>query len=122
MDRRLPLSAVTTTRPLPPQRTLSGSSALYFSKPQTRPTLPSRLSSVRSVSQPTAVIDLTADGKHGLGRSEATYLGKHGSVVISPEGVEVDGEEDEDEDEDYAGPPAKRARITRDGFRAEGED
>ncbi|KAK1057219.1 RNA polymerase II mediator complex subunit [Friedmanniomyces endolithicus] len=122
MDRRLPLSAVTTTRPPPPQRTLSGSSALYFSKPQTRPTPPSRLSSVRSVSQPTAVIDLTADGKHGLGRSEVAYFGKHGSVVISPEGVEVDGEEDEDEDEDYAGPPAKRARITRDGFRAEGED
>ncbi|TKA69974.1 hypothetical protein B0A55_08064 [Friedmanniomyces simplex] len=97
-------------------RTVSGSSALYFAKPQTRPALPSQLSSVRSVSQPTNVIDLTADGSHAVGRGEGAYFGKRGSVVTSPDNIEVNEQEEEDEEE--AGRPAKRARITTDGFRA----
>ncbi|KAK4892892.1 RNA polymerase II mediator complex subunit [Elasticomyces elasticus] len=116
MEHR-PLST-TTTRPLPPQRAVSGSSALYFAKPQTRPALPSRLSSVRSVSQPAKIVDLT-DGSRGAGKGKAAYSGLRENVVSSPEVVEI---EDEEEEEDDGGPPAKRVKTTTDGFRAESED
>ncbi|KAK5679505.1 RNA polymerase II mediator complex subunit [Elasticomyces elasticus] len=116
MEHR-PLST-TITRPLPPQRAASGSSALYFAKSQTRPALPSRLSSVRSVSQPAKIVDLT-DGSRGAGKVKAAYSGLRENVVTSPEVVEI---EDEQEEEDDGGPPAKRAKTTTDGFRAENED
>ncbi|KAK3648516.1 RNA polymerase II mediator complex subunit [Elasticomyces elasticus] len=116
MEHR-PLST-TITRPLPPQRAASGSSALYFAQPQTRPALPSRLSSVRSVSQPAKIVDLT-DGSRGAGKGKAVYGGLRENVVTSPEVVEI---EDEEEEEDDGGPPAKRVKTTTDGFRAENKD
>ncbi|KAK4966440.1 RNA polymerase II mediator complex subunit [Elasticomyces elasticus] len=112
------LAGHSTGVPIPPQRAVSGSSALYFAKPQTRPALPSRLSSVRSVSQPAKIVDLT-DGSRGAGKGKAPYSGLRENVVISPEVVEI---EDEEEEEDDGGPPAKRVKTTTDGFRAESED
>ncbi|KAK5740140.1 RNA polymerase II mediator complex subunit [Elasticomyces elasticus] len=111
------LAGHSTGVPLPPQRAASGSSALYFAKPQTRPALPSRLSSVRSVSQPAKIVDLT-DGSRGAGKGKAAYSGLRENVVTSPEVVEIEDEEEEDD----GGPPAKRAKTTTDGFRAENED
>ncbi|KAK5717339.1 RNA polymerase II mediator complex subunit [Elasticomyces elasticus] len=112
------LAGHSTGVPLPPQRAASGSSALYFAKPQTRPALPSRLSSVRSVSQPAKIVDLT-DGSRGAGKGKVAYSGLRENVVTSPAVVEI---EDEEEEENDSGPPAKRVKTTTDGFRAESED
>ncbi|KAK4539851.1 hypothetical protein LTR36_010312 [Oleoguttula mirabilis] len=109
MDNR---SALSVPRPLPPQRAVSGS-ALHFSKLQTRPSLPSRLSSVRSVSQPAHVVDLTADGPQHARRGGLALVSNQEQVYGSPGGIEVEVEDGE--------PPAKRAKTAGDGFRAEGD-
>ncbi|KAK3674384.1 RNA polymerase II mediator complex subunit [Recurvomyces mirabilis] len=100
MDHRRPLSAAaTTTRPLPPQRAVSGS-ALYFPKPIGRP---SRLSSVRSVSQSAAgVVDLTAES---AGRNHGGVFGERRETLLvgSPEVIELEDEEEQR--------PAKRAKL-----------
>ncbi|EMC98551.1 hypothetical protein BAUCODRAFT_66410, partial [Baudoinia panamericana UAMH 10762] len=111
MDKRTTLS--TLTRPTPPQRAASGSS-VYFAKPGVRPSLPSRLSSVRSASQPSHVVDLTAEGLQASRRGSAASFGLNGSVCTSPDIIQVDDEED-------GQPPAKRARLTGDGLRAGGD-
>ncbi|KAK5113154.1 hypothetical protein LTR85_010972 [Meristemomyces frigidus] len=109
MDNRPALSA---TRPLPPQRAVSGS-ALHFPKLQTRPSLPSRLSNVRSVSQPAHVVDLTADGPQHARRSMLGFVSNQEQVYGSPGVIGVEEEDGER--------PTKRAKTAGDGFRAEGE-
>ncbi|KAK5114661.1 hypothetical protein LTR62_002234 [Meristemomyces frigidus] len=102
MDHRMPLSA-TTTRPLPNQRAVSGS-ALYFSKPATRPALPSHLSSVRSASH-SAVVDLTEEGAVPTRRNYGPSVGKKEQLVQSPSVIAVDDDEEEEER------PAKRLKV-----------
>jgi mediator of RNA polymerase II transcription subunit 12, fungi type len=114
MDNRAPLSATTATRPPPPQRSVSGS-ALHFAKPSTRPSLSSRLSSVRSVSNPVNVVDLTSETPvPPEERNRAAFLGNADRVVSSPSVIDLSGEDDE--------PPAKRAKTTTTGFRTEDEE
>lgn len=109
MDTRRSQPRLGQERPLPPARSVSHS-GLHFAKPHTtRPTLPSRLSNVRSVSQPLNVVDLT----ERVG-NVAAFLSNREKVCMSPDVIEV---EDEDGDGDEE-PPAKRAKTAGDGFRA----
>ncbi|KAK3112928.1 RNA polymerase II mediator complex subunit [Teratosphaeriaceae sp. CCFEE 6253] len=90
------------------RRAVSGSAALYFAKPQARPTLASRLSGVRSASH---VIDLTADGSQRGWEIGAAQSGSQMGVVASPDVVAVPHDEE-------GGRPAKRVKMTDDGSRA----
>lgn len=107
MDNRMPLSA---TRPTPPQRAGSGNTS-HFSRPQTRPSLPSRLSNVSSASQAGNVVDLTSDGPSRVGRDHGAFLSNQDNTYNSPSVIDLDDED--------GGPPAKRAKTTGSGFRAE---
>lgn len=111
MDFRPPLGA--QRRPGPPQRAVSGGSYGGHTLPK-RPPLPSRLSNVRSVSQPANIVDLTAEGMQaeGSGRGLAS-VGKE-AMVTSPEVIDLD--------DDDAEPPAKRVKTMGDEFQATGED
>ncbi|CAK3785023.1 Mediator of RNA polymerase II transcription subunit 12 [Lecanosticta acicola] len=100
-----------TQRPLPPHRAVSGSYTLQ--QGLRRPPLPSRLSNVRSVSQPTPnnVVDLTGDApKSTHAKNTAAFLSNHDDVSRSPDVMNL-------EDEDDNGRPAKRAKIGGHGFR-----
>lgn len=116
MDNRAAPSA-TRPPPLPKQRAGSGQHALqhFPNKLHTRPSLPSRLSSVSSGSQPgkSNVVDLTADGTQQARRSGLGVVSSQEQVYGSPGVIEV-----EDDDGER---PAKRAKMRGDGFRAEGD-
>ncbi|KXL45584.1 hypothetical protein M433DRAFT_64607, partial [Acidomyces richmondensis BFW] len=100
MDNRPALSA--NPRPPPLHRAVSGG-GLPFAKPASRPSLPARLSTARSVSQPTKVVDLTTDAPARGDKSRSSLFGNGDGVVSSPGVIEVSGEEDE--------PQAKRAKV-----------
>lgn len=102
MDRRPGLGS--TQRPLPPQRAVSGSYTLQHGLK--RPQLPSRLSNLRSVSQPVNVVDLTSEGPKSTDvRNSAAVLNNHGDLTNSPDVINLDGDESER--------PAKRAKTNR---------
>ena len=103
MDHRAPLGA--TQRPRPPQRAVSGGSYGSSQLPK-RPTLPSRLSSVRSASQPSDIVDLTSDGTNS---NELAFLGNREKLVGSPDVINLEDDDGE--------PPAKRMKTMGDGFR-----
>ncbi|TKA23920.1 hypothetical protein B0A50_06425 [Salinomyces thailandicus] len=107
MDNHQPTVTTSTAprRSLPPQRAVSGS-ALQFPKPHPRSNFPSRLSNVRSISQPTNTIDLTLDAIHQATRHNGALIGDRNNTVGSPGVIEVqdgDGER-----------PAKRAKTGED--------
>ena len=111
MDYRPPLGA---PRPRPPQRAVSGGSYGGHPLPK-RPPLPSRLSSVRSASQPANLVDLTSDERaRADGGGNMMDMGSQ-EVVKSPEVIEVDDDEAEQR-------PAKRAKTEGEEFQAAGED
>ncbi|RMY24605.1 hypothetical protein D0867_01265 [Hortaea werneckii] len=105
MDNQISLSV--PRRPLLPQRAVS-SGALSHPEPPTRPGLPSRLSNVRSVSQPSKLLDLTAERVPERGNDGLAVLGNEETETGAPseqgqEGHKGDGE-----------PPAKKVKIDRD--------
>lgn len=111
MDYRPPLSA---QRPAPPQRAVSGGSYGGHTLPK-RPPLPSRLSNVRSISQPVNVVDLTADGVRAGGRSGRVLASaSKDEMVTSPEVIDLE--------DDNIEPPAKRVKTAGEEFQATGED
>ncbi|KAK4495399.1 hypothetical protein PRZ48_013730 [Zasmidium cellare] len=91
MDIRSTLGS--TQRPPPPQRAVSGSYTLQHGLK--RPQLPSRLSNLRSVSQPVNVVDLTADGAKSTDvRNSAAFLNNQGSVYSSPDVINLDDDDE----------------------------
>lgn len=110
MDNRPTLSA--NPRPHPPLRAVSGG-GLPFAKPQSHPSLPSRLSTVRSVSHPTKVVDLTSDAPAYGEKTCFSLLGEGDNIVSSPGVIDLSGEDEE--------PPAKRAKIASTDGRLEKE-
>ena len=111
MDSRPPLGSV-QQRPLPPQRAVSGGSYGSSQLPK-RPTLPSRLSNIRSASQPVNVVDLTGDGIKSEKSNAVAFLGNREQVVSSPDVIKIEDDEEER--------PAKRAKTSGNAFRA-GQD
>ena len=111
MDYREPPTAA-QQRPRAPQRAVSGGSYGSSQLPK-RPTLPSRLSSVRSASQLANVVDLTGDGIKSEKSNAAAFLGNREQVVRSPDVIKI-----EDDDE----PPAKRAKTSGEGFQTAGDE
>ncbi|KAI6802374.1 hypothetical protein KC360_g846 [Hortaea werneckii] len=104
MDNQIPLSV--PRRPPPSQRTVS-SGALSQLEPPSRPGLPSRLSNVRSVSQPSKLADLTTEGDPERGNDGPPMLG----VQERETGVLVErGQEGQEGEEER---PAKRLKTGR---------
>ena len=112
MDPRAPLGGGPQQRPRP-QRAVSGGNYGSSTLPK-RPTLPSRLSSVRSVTDPVHVVDLTGEGLKREPRNEVAFLGNKEAMVESPDGIKL-----EDDDEER---PAKRLKTGGDGVKAEREE
>ena len=110
MDHRASLGAG-HQRPQPPQRAVSGGWYGSSQLPK-RPTLPSRLSNIRSVSQPVKVVDLTGNGVKSESSNVAAFLGNREKVVSSPDVIKIEDDEER---------PAKRAKTSGDGLHA-GED
>ena len=108
MDPSALLAGGAQQRP-PPQRAVSGGSYGSSILPK-RPTLPSRLSTVRSVTEPVNVVDLTGEGGRSERRNEAAFLENREVLVESPDLIKI--EEDEEE------PPAKRLKTSADGMRS----
>ncbi|KAK3691002.1 RNA polymerase II mediator complex subunit [Vermiconidia calcicola] len=111
MDYRPPLGAI--QRPRAPQRAVSGGSYGSQQLPK-RPTLPSRLSNVRSVSQPGDVVDLTADAAEGEKSNAAAFMDNRVKVVSSPDVIELEDDEVE--------PPTKRIKTEGNRLRDVGDD
>ena len=111
MDPRAPLGGGAQQRPRP-QRAVSGGG--YGSALPKRPTLPSRLSSVRSVTQPVGVVDLTDDEVKTERRNELAFFGNKGNVVLSPDVINIEDDEDE--------PPAKRLKTSGHSVKSDRDD
>ena len=105
MDFRAPLGSGAQQRPRP-QRAVSGGS--YGSTLPKRPTLPSRLSSVRSVTQPVNLVDLTEEEFKSDRRNELAFSANKGGLVQSPDVINIEDDEDE--------PPAKRLKTSGSGL------
>ncbi|WPH01430.1 Hypothetical protein R9X50_00427600 [Acrodontium crateriforme] len=100
IPRNASLSAA--PRPQTPQRTVSGTD-LQYSKPLARLNHPSRLSNVRSVSQPSHLIDLT---DHVETRNTLAFFQNRELVTASPQVIDfVDSEDD-------GQPPAKKLKLS----------
>lgn len=97
-------------RPRVPQRAVSGG-ASYGSFLPKRPTLPTRLSSVRSASQPSNVVDLTSDGA-GDEKNAVAFMENREKMVNSPDVINLDDDDVE--------PPAKRVKTEREGLGSDG--
>lgn len=108
MDPRAPLAGGGQQRPRP-QPAVSGGSYGSSTLPK-RPTLPSRLSTVRSVTDPVNVVDLTGEGLKRERRNEAAFLENREVLVQSPDLINIEDDEEE--------PPAKRLKTSGDGTRS----
>lgn len=107
MEQRAPLGT-TKQRPRLPQRAVSGGGHSVSQSVHQRPTLPSRLSNVRSVSQPVNLGDTASTEAVKSERSNtAAFLGNR-DVVSSPGVIKLDDDDEE--------PPAKRAKTSGDTF------
>ena len=111
MDLRAPLAGGAQQRPSP-QRAVSGGSYGSSTLPK-RPTLPSRLSTVRSVTDPANVVDLTGEGVKSEQRNEAAFLWNK-EFVQSPDYIKIEDDERE--------PPAKRLKTSEDKLRSGSDD
>lgn len=110
MDRRASLGG---QGPRPPQRAASGGSYGLSQPAPKRPAPPSRLSKIRSVSQPANVVDLTSDGAAGDKSSVAAFVANSEPVVKSPDVIDLEDDDGE--------PPAKRAKTFGERFRADAD-
>ena len=107
MDNRAPPLGA-PQRPRPPQRAISGGSFGLTHQLPKRPPLPSRLTNVRSASQP--VVDLTSDGSQSARSNSAAFLGNKEKVMRSPEVINLEDDDGE--------PPAKRPKTMGDEFQS----
>lgn len=107
MDHR---HASAQSRPLPPPRAVSNPYALQ--QALRRPQLPSRLSNVRSVSQPSHqnVVDLTGDLPRAADARNSAAFAHNDKLYRSPDVINVD-------DDGESGRPAKRAKTSGHGLR-----
>lgn len=102
MDINRNASLSGTSRPQPPQRAVSGSS-LQYAKPLARLNQPSRLSNVRSVSQPSHLVDLTDDVE---ARNNLAFVQNKDLVTTSPQVIDIVDSEDDGQ------PPTKKAKLS----------
>lgn len=107
MDHR---HASSQSRPVPPPRAVSNPYALQ--QALRRPQLPSPLSNVRSVSQPTHqnVVDLTGDLPRAADARNSAAFSHNDKLYRSPDVINVD-------EDDGSGRPAKRAKTSGHGLR-----